>query len=117
MSDTVWNALIGAAVAVILAYIQQRSQAAINAKVVEKTNEVKKAVDSHQEDMKERLINIAQTVQSTKKVLVSQAVLNEKRMIASIARAKADVTKHPLDMEAANMAEQDYLSHRAEGNG
>ena len=107
VSDVVWQALIGAVVTVVLAYMQMRTRNAVkdsSTAAGETAANVKSALAGHTMLIDEKLNDIHTLVNSQR----GATLLN----LAMTARAKAVITNEPADITAADAAESEYAHHQ-----
>ncbi len=113
VSDVVWQAAIGAIVTIVLAWMQQRTKDAVQKAAEEaaaKVNEVKVALVDTTAMTDEKLDSIVKTGTAIH-TLVNSAMGEQKRLLAVTSRAKADLTRDPVDIVAAEVAEQSHREH------
>ena len=106
VSDVVWQAIIAAAVTVILAWMNQRTKNAVTETAKEaavKTAEVKTDLAISHDIQNDKL--------NTIHGLVNSALGDVKKNLAVTARSKAEITNSPIDIAAAEKAEQDSTRH------
>jgi hypothetical protein len=122
VSDVVWQALIGAIVTIVLAWMQQRTKKAVETtgkKAAEKADEVAGKVaevavtlGNNTTTTEAKLSEIAKVGEMTHD-LCNSGMLEQKRLVAVSARGKADVTHDRADIKAAEAAEEIYEEHKS----
>ncbi len=114
VSDVVWQALIAAVVTIILAVMQRRTQNMVQRTADDasaKVDQVKADLNTSTAEKNAKLDNLTQLSEKTH-ALVNSAMGAQLRLTAETARAKAEVTKDPIDMVAAGTAERLYKEHQ-----
>jgi hypothetical protein len=120
VSDVVWNAVIGAIMTIVVAWMQMRTKLSVdkgnddNAKVAgvqaKKTEEVKVALATNTADTNKRLDDQGKTL-VTVHTLVNNDMHKALATIADLARWKANQTQVPEDAHAADAAELNLKAH------
>jgi hypothetical protein len=122
VSDVVWQALIAAAVTLILARMQRDTKKAVKEAGDEatasadaarvRTEEVRRVLSTTTQATGEKLDGLAKVAKDTH-TLVNNNMGVQLRLNAELSRWKADQTKHPEDAAAADAAERLYAEHVA----
>lgn len=133
MSDAFWIALfagvpsiLGALATTYITIKAAQTAAAANAaaalaataatKAVIKVEEVKHVLSTVTASTNTQLAAIAETGEKVHK-LCNSAMMEQKKLVAVSARAKADVTKDAVDLAMATAAEKMYTDHVARNSG
>lgn len=109
VGDVVWVAIIGVLV-MILKELFDRQRGNLAAKEVDVDN-VRKTLEVTSDITDGKLEDIKKTGEMTYH-LSNSAMQEQKRLLAVTARAKADISKDPVDMAAADVAEEAYNTHK-----
>lgn len=108
MSDIVWQALIAAAVTIILAYLQMYTARRAAVKV----EEVKEVLASAESATAAKLTEIVDMGVSNH-TLLNSSMATALRVGMIALRRVAELTRHPDDVAAAELAEKSYHEHEA----
>jgi hypothetical protein len=109
-------ALVGTVFTGVMAFLMARlnakaREAAVKVEqVAEKVDIATVAMEASQKMGDAKLEEIASVGRSTHR-LCNSAMMEQKRMLAETSRAKADMTNDPIDVAAADLAEQSYKKH------
>jgi len=115
VSDVVWQALIAACLAIVLAVLKYSSEKRADdraAAAALKVEEVKTTLDASTTKQGNALHEIQETTTATH-TLVNSASLVQLRLYAVAARRIAGLTGNKDDLEAADLAEKLALDHAA----
>jgi hypothetical protein len=133
VSDIVWQAVIGAVVTIVLAWMQRQTQIAVAqtgkktqetvtetaTAAAEKVAEVKVHLETVTAKNEEKAAVVEQKIDEIAKVgkishdLANSAMASQKRMMADVSKAKADESGSPTDRALADAAETAYQAHIA----
>lgn len=106
ISDVVWQALIAGVVTCVLAWMSNRNRTS----ALKTADEVKQTLVETNLVKNEKLDAIAATADKTHE-LVNSGALAQYKLGAELSRWKADQTKLPADVAAAEKAEDLYRVH------
>lgn len=120
IGDVVYQALIGAVVTIVLAWMQFRVKATIESTAkaaAVKAEEVKEVLEEATETTDKKLQGLAEVAEEAKKtgdaihVLVNSSMMAQLKISAVALRRIADLTKHAGDIAAAELAEKLLHEH------
>jgi hypothetical protein len=111
VGDVVWQGVIAGAVTIVLAWIGHRAKAAADQAAV-KAEEVKVDLKASDAETSKKLNEMAEVGEATH-TLVNANMGVQLLLNATVTRRLADITKDPVDAEAAGLAQKLYDEHQA----